>query len=799
MTDKLSLPERLLRAGFTDIVPVIPPGAQLTPSSRIPPTHIGKIPGKRLPNGLWAGLDWRRHAATPEDARQWALDGASIGLRADRFPGVDIDSLDEGLSRIVQQAAEAKLGPAPVRVGRHPKRLLMYRTEQPFGRMRMHVTRDGQQHLIEVLCQGQQYLVAGTHPTTLKPYEWLGTGMPDRPEQLTTITREQVVAFFDYVADVLAMLSVDKVEREGDGLVRERAAATEQSELKAPSLEVLRQAVRVIPNTNDLFPERDDYIRMGYAIRAAAQDDQEEGYAIFAEWAAKWEGNGRHAGNDADVVLADWRRFRPPFSVGWHFIAEQARAFGFNDAGIEFEVVDNGGGETRAPAPFHSDQWLAERVVERQRGILRYVPQRAFFLAWDGARWQPDAELLAEDIVKRELCAVANDAVRRGATPKEQKEAQAAAHSIASAARVSAVLSLVKSDRAIAVSVDALDSDAWMLNTPAGRVDLRAGKLLPPDPDALMTRSTTVAPDFTATAPAWKRFLNEATGGDVALQAYLQRLAGYALTGSTKEQHLSFIWGPGGSGKGTFINVLSGLLGDYWQAATMDTFTASHTDKHTTDIASLAGARLVTASETQAGKRWDEQKVKSLTGGDPIKARFMRQDNFTFYPAFKLVFIGNHKPEVRDVDTAMRRRIQMVPFTTQPAVIDQDLPEKLKAEFPAILAWAIEGCLLWQRDGLAPPPIVKAATEEYFSDEDALGRWLREHTELDPNATATTQALFNSWREWTNKTGEYTGTMKRFSAGLVARRFERWQEPISRRLGFTGLRLKPIDSIEELL
>lgn len=793
-----SVPEALYARGFTDLVSVIPPGAQLTPSSKIPATHVGKIPGRKLPSGLWAGYDWRRHQATPEEVKQWALSGASIGTRADRFPGVDIDSMDESLSNIVEQAALAKLGPAPIRVGRWPKRLLMYRTDAPFGRMRMHVTRNGQTHLIEVLGQGQQYLIHGIHPATLKPYTWQGDPVKG-PTNLTPITREQVVAFYDYLTEILTMLSVDKIEREGDGSLKERTAATDQPGLKAPSIELLRQAVRAIPNNNELFPDREDYIKMGYAIRAAAQDDPEEGFTIFAEWAAKWEGNARHDGNEADVVLQDWRRFRPPFALGWNWIAEQARAFGFNDASVEFEVVDTPAVDGSEQAPTYSDQWLAEQVVVRQRDVLRYVPQRAYFLAWDSARWQPDAELLAEDIVKRELRAIANGVLRRGVTPKEQAEAMKTAHTIASAGRVTAVLSLVKSDRAIAVGVDALDHDDWALNTPGGIVDLKTGKLLPPSQDALCTKITTVPPDFGASAPIWMRFLDEATGGDKELQRYLQRLSGYVLTGSTKEQHLTFIYGPGGNGKSVFLNVLTGILGDYVKVATMDTFTASNNDRHSTDIAMLMGARLVTASETQAGKRWDGQRVKELTGGTPVTARFMRQDNMTYMPTFKLVFTGNHKPEIRDVDKAFRRRIHMVPFTVTPKVVDMELSAKLRDEWPAILAWMIEGCLMWQKEGLNPPAIVVAATEEYFEEEDAIGRWLKERTVEDAQGTVTTQALFNSWREWTNRTGEWTGTMKRLSSALTSRKYERWQDPTTRRLGFRGLRLKTPESIEELL
>jgi phage/plasmid primase, P4 family, C-terminal domain len=271
--------------------------------------------------------------------------------------------------------------------------------------------------------------------------------------------------------------------------------------------------------------------------------------------------------------------------------------------------------------------------------------------------------------------------------------------------------------------------------------------------------------------------------------SYLQRLCGYALTGSVREQHLTFIYGSGGNGKSVFLNALNELLGDYAEPATMDTFTATNGEKHSTDIASLVGARLVTASETTQGKRWDEQRVKSLTGGEVIKARFMRQDNFTFRPQFKLVFSGNHRPEVREVGAAMRRRIQMVPFTVTPKRVDQDLSEKLRAEGPAILAWMIQGCLAWQSEGLNPPASVRAATDDYFDTEDAIGRWLSECAVLEDTAQTTTQELFQSWREWAGRNNEYCGSMKRLSENLKGRKLARWQDPRTRRNGFVGIKL----------
>ena len=165
--------------------------------------------------------------------------------------------------------------------------------------------------------------------------------------------------------------------------------------------------------------------------------------------------------------------------------------------------------------------------------------------------------------------------------------------------------------------------------------------------------------------PRWQRFLDQVTAGDQDLQRFLRRIAGYGLTGSTREHALFFFYGTGANGKGTFLNTLTAILGDYAKVAGMDTFTESHTDRHPTELAMLRGARIVAAQETEEGRRWAESRIKALTGGDPITARFMRQDFFTYTPQFKLLIAGNHKPGLRNIDEAIRRRFHLLPFTVR--------------------------------------------------------------------------------------------------------------------------------------
>jgi putative DNA primase/helicase len=203
----------------------------------------------------------------------------------------------------------------------------------------------------------------------------------------------------------------------------------------------------------------------------------------------------------------------------------------------------------------------------------------------------------------------------------------------------------------------------------------------------------------------------------------------------------------------------------------------------------LRGARLVTAIETEEGRRWAESRIKSLTGGDKISARFMRQDFFEYTPQFKLIIAGNHRPGLKSVDEAIRRRFNLIPFTVTipPDERDETLPEKLKAELPGIMQWMIDGCVDWQERGLAPPDVVTKATAAYLEAEDALAAWIEEAGQRDPNAWEKSSDVFASWAAWATKAGEYVGPMKRFLGVFETKGFTYERRKDGR--GYRGLRL----------
>jgi putative DNA primase/helicase len=307
-----------------------------------------------------------------------------------------------------------------------------------------------------------------------------------------------------------------------------------------------------------------------------------------------------------------------------------------------------------------------------------------------------------------------------------------------------------------------------------------------------MTKQTAIAPDAKCATPLWNAFLNRSVP-DKELQAYLQRAVGYGLTGQTIEEVLFFLWGDGRNGKGVFVNTIAWIMGDYHVNSPMDTFTVSTSERHPTDLAAMRGARLVTSTETEEGKRWDEAKIKMLTGSDPITARFMRQDFFTYQPQFTLLISGNNKPGLRSVDAAIRARLKLIPFTVYipPEERDLHLKEKLKAEAPGILAWMIQGCRDWQRDGLQEPKIVVEATEHYLAAEDAFKMWLDDSCIVGKDKWESSQQLYASWQEWTGANGEYAIPAKRFTQKLEAKGFQQARRGTGGIRGYAGLTLRP--------
>jgi putative DNA primase/helicase len=426
-----------------------------------------------------------------------------------------------------------------------------------------------------------------------------------------------------------------------------------------------------------------------------------------------------------------------------------------------------------------SDIALSQRFVDQNADRLRFIPKIGW-LVWDGRRWKID-ELLSGRETGKQVCRAASHECNR---PKM-------AQLIASAKTVSSVERLAQCDPQIVSEVDDWDKDQWLFNTPAGTVDLTTGAVRDHKQTDHITKIAGTAPNYKMPTPLWDSFLDLITAGNSDLKAFLQRKTGYELTGVTREHALFFNYGTGANGKSTFMNAIMKCLGDYHQTAPIETFTISKSDRHPTELARLRGARLVTSMETEEGRRWAESRIKQLTGDDPVSARFMRQDFFEYRPQFKLDISGNHKPGLRSVDEAIRRRFNLIPIlvTIPEAQRDKKFGEKLEAELPGILAWAIQGCIMWQNEGLNPPTIVKDATEAYLQAEDAISAWMEECIQRAPDAFTAQGEIFRSWKQWAQESGEEAGSQRSFIQKLEPRGLVRAR--INKARGMKGLRILP--------
>lgn len=391
------------------------------------------------------------------------------------------------------------------------------------------------------------------------------------------------------------------------------------------------------------------------------------------------------------------------------------------------------------PATYdHSDLKNGERLREYFGSDLKYVEEWDEWIVWDGRRWvrsRTAALAMAKETSRRMLGATASrlrDAEEMPADESSpetlkrlQREFQWAAES-QSAVRIRAMLDLARAEKALCVGVKELDQKGDFLNVANGTVDLRTGRLDKHSKAHLSTRLTAISHNDSATAPRWATFLSDSMGGDVELISYLQRLVGYSLTGSIQEHLLVFFYGEGANGKSTFLNTIQRLLGEYAGPAVRNLLFRKRNDEHPTGLADLHGKRFVVCSEIEDGKIFDEALVKDLTGGEPINARRMRQDPWSFDPTHKLFIAGNHKPVVRGDDHGIWRRLRLVPWEVRVTEPNRRLGEELLEELPGILNWAIEGCLAWRRDGLVEPEAVREATRGYRAESDLVGAFLKD-------------------------------------------------------------------------
>lgn len=449
------------------------------------------------------------------------------------------------------------------------------------------------------------------------------------------------------------------------------------------------------------------------------------------------------------------------------------------------EILDKHG----APVEEYSDLWNARVLASTQHRRLKYAAEWKAWVVYDGARWVRDdsgasASLAAMDTIG-DLFRVAltiEDARMRGALIDHARKSETKRGIDAMVALARAMLS---------TSVSEFDRDRFALNTPSGIVDLRSGELRKHQPAELITMITRAPFEPVAKAPRFEAFLARVQP-DPAMQAFLQRLAGYWSTGVIREQILAFLQGGGANGKSTFIGLVARALGDYAITGAPDLLLAKHGESHPTELADLEGRRLVVCHETDKGRALAEGRIKAITGGDVISARRMGENFRRFEPTAKLALLSNPKPRIRGTDDGIRRRVKLIPFGVRIPDGEQnpDLMEELwREEAPGILAWIVRGAVAWNAQTLAYPSGVGDASRDYFAEQDVLGEFIADKCELTAGAWTSTVELFNAYRIWCELRNENPGEQRGFSDDLAERQgLER--KRTSRGRGFVGITLR---------
>lgn len=418
-----------------------------------------------------------------------------------------------------------------------------------------------------------------------------------------------------------------------------------------------------------------------------------------------------------------------------------------------------------------NDTGNAQRMCDLFGNNLRYSYENKTWYFWNGKVWCEDKtgkiKRLADETI---------DKMRKEAYKEEDGDKQSAMFKwINKTCNSNAKENMIKELQHIEnipILMSEMDTQNDLFNCQNGIINLRNGELLKHEPNYFCTKISDCICDISGAKPElWLNFLDDITCGDKELQAYLQKAVGYSLTGSVREQCLFFLYGMGRNGKSTFLDIISCIAGTYANHAQPETLMLkSQLNSGTTsDIARLKGARFVTSVEPNENVKLNEGLVKQLTGGDKVTARFLYGKEFEYTPEFKIWLGANHKPIIRGTDDGIWRRIRLIPFVAQipDEKVDKNLKYKLKKELPQILKWAVDGALLWQKEGLQSPPCVVKATQEYRYEMDTMSRFFSEYVTYDSNAKMKASVLYNYYCEWATQNNEYVMSMTKFGKEVM--------------------------------
>lgn len=581
-------------------------------------------------------------------------------------------------------------------------------------------------------------------------------------------------------ADVTALLSllfgsmVDRKEAPGHALRAHLIRPQETPE----AITKFDEALNAIPPTVD----RDTWMKVILSGKAHGFECAEQKLREWSKAAGPYDKENNPMGYDDTAFNNVWKC--EPREISYrtlYFIAKQ-----FND----------GSGQLA-----YGDTLNGRHFAEIYRDKLLYCYPRGKWLHFDEMRWNWCTEsepLQAAKATAGALLEQAIEAFQNDPQSTDAKKALAQAKDAFNLKRLQAMIACAASEPGMHIGeMNELDRDPLLLGCENGVIDLRTGDLLPPTPEQLITKTVRAQYDLEAYCPRWEKFLHEVTLGDADTIGYLQKMAGYFLTGLVSEEVLHFFHGYGRNGKSVFANVLTRLLGDYVLTAPAEMLMKKDRGSVTNDVARLVGIRLLMANETRNGQAFDDLMLKTLVSTERMSARFLYQEYFDFWPTHKILIRGNHKPLIADETDGAWRRIRLVPFDLRlnEEEVDPQLESRLMEEVEGILAWSVQGCVAWQKEGLEPSARINSASACYRTECDLVGEFLEEYT-LDPQGQISQQTLWDEWREWCQRNGVREGSKKAFTRKLEGRgiRPHGWKNSVRQ---YTGVRKKTSQEFKE--
>jgi len=439
-----------------------------------------------------------------------------------------------------------------------------------------------------------------------------------------------------------------------------------------------------------------------------------------------------------------------------------------------------------------------KRLVDRFGSDFRATEERGTKV-WTGTHWESDPRGIKLTAMAKETALELYNGLKsvpqngRDAAYKHARKSQ-------SKGSLEAMVWSAQSEPGIFIPLSRFDSDPMLLNVANGTLDLCTGELRPHKREDLITRCVQITFDPSARCDRWQSFLKTVTGNDDDLLGYLRRMIGYSLTGRVGEQVLHFLYGSGRNGKSVFCETVLKLLGEYAIAAQPEMIMSTPRGGIPNDIARLRGMRVAMMNETNQGEQFNEAKLKELTGSDTLAGRFLYQEMFQFSPTHKLWIRGNHKPTIVGTDEGIWRRMRMVPFTVVISLEDCDLnlQQKLDAELPGILCWAVEGCLEWQRTGLSPPAVISSAVDAYRLESDVLANFIAEHCDVGKIFDVRSLEFSKAFRAYATEEGERPVGPKIVKAEMTRRGFTWEKNSYGRRFSGIGLRKSGLALIDKL-